>query len=489
MQTVTKPNSDCINAVHCLVYTNSNGCTSVCLKLAHISCLPAKSFFMKLVVIACILLCSVAQNSKAQTALSNELDSFLSARFKPNDPGGVVMAAKNGKVIYKKAFGMADLELNVPVNDSMVFYIGSNTKQFTAVAILQLVEKNKLQLQDTLGKYLPAAPYPVSNITLAELLSHTSGLTEKNDDVIKKLLANQKPVDSLVKDIIPGVKWEYSNTAFTALGYIIEKVTGMPYKEYIKEYILKPAGMTHSYVDENNAIIKNRADGYSRSRHGGNFNLRPMDNMGPAGGIMSTVDDMLKWTEVLKTNILLKQETLQLAFTPHKLRNGNATDYGLGWYLQELKGSPTRRHGGRTFGYTSETLYLPQESVYVIILTNSDHAFFPIRAVTRVVAGLAINKPFVFTDQPIDGNELDKFIGTYKNHSNELINITREEGKLIFQRPGGNKYPLSFAGKNEFFFHREIYRVKFTEDAAGKIARLDLSQADMNPMAWIKAQP
>ncbi|HEY8895355.1 MAG TPA: serine hydrolase domain-containing protein [Niastella sp.] len=443
---------------------------------------------MKLVVITCMLLCCFSLNSTSQTSFSNELDSFLSARFNPNEPGGVVMASKNGKVIYKKAFGMADLELNVPVNDSMVFYIGSNTKQFTAVAILQLVEKNKLQLQDTLGKYLPAAPCPVSNITLAELLSHTAGLTEKNDDVIKKLLANQKPVDSLVKDIIPGVKWEYSNTGFTALGYIIENVTGMPYKEYIKEYILKPACMTNSYIDENNAIIKNRADGYSRARHR-NVNLRPTNNMGPAGGIMSTVDDMLKWTEVLKTNILLKQETLQLAFTPHKLRNGSATGYGLGWYLEELKGSPARRHGGRTFGYTSETLYLPKESVYVIILTNSDYGFFPIRAVTRVVAGMAINKPFVLTDQPIDVKELDKFIGVYKNHLNEIINITREEGKLIFQRPGGNKYPLGSAGNNEFFFHREIFRLKFTEDAAGKIARLDLSQADINPMAWIKTQP
>lgn len=443
---------------------------------------------MKFVVITYILLCCISQNSKGQTALSNELDSFLSARFKPNEPGGVVMASKNGKVIYRKAFGMADLELNVPVNDSMVFYIGSNTKQFTAVAILQLVEKNKLQLQDTLGKYLPAAPYPVSNITLAELLSHTSGLTEKNDDVVKKLLANKKPTDSLVKDIIPGVKWEYSNVGYSALGYIIEKVTGVPYSEYIKEYILKPAGMTHSYVDENNAIIKNRADGYSRTRHR-NVNLRPTSIMGAPGGIMSTVDDMLKWTEVLKTNILLKQETLQLAFTPHKLRDGSTTGYGLGWYIEELKGSPTRRHGGRTFGYTSETLYLPRESVYVIILTNSDFGFFPIRAVTRVVAGLAINKPFIFTDQPIELKELDKFIGTYKNHLNEIINITMEEGKLIFQRPGGNKYQLGFAGNNEFFFHREIYRLKFAADATGKIARLDLSQADMNPMAWIKTQP
>ena len=467
------------------VYAYSNACTSVYSQLAHISRLPAKPFFMKFVVITYMLLCCIAQNSKAQTSFSNELDSFLSATFKPNEPGGVVMASKNGKILYKKAFGMADLELNVPVNDSMVFYIGSNTKQFTAVAILQLVEKNKLQLQDTLGKYLPAAPYPVSNITLAELLSHTSGLTEKNDDVVKKLLANQKPADSLVKDIMPGVKWEYSNTGYTALGYIIEQVTGMPYKEYIKEYILKPAGMTHSYVDENNAIIKNRADGYSRTRHR-NFNLRPTEIMGAAGGIMSTVDDMLKWTEVLKTNILLKQETLQLAFIPHKLRNGSATGYGLGWHLEELKGSPTRRHGGRTFGYTSETLYLPKESVYVIILTNSDFGFFPIRAVTRVVAGLAINKPFIFTDQPIDVKELDKYIGSYKNQLNEIINITVEDGKLIFQRPGGNKYKLGFAGNSEFFFPKELYRLKFIEDAAGRITRLDFSQADLNTMAWIK---
>lgn len=339
----------------------------------------AKPFFMKFIVIVCLLLSCFASDIKAQTIKTGEIDTFLLTQFNPTQPGGVVMISKNGKVIYKKAFGMADLELNVPVNDSMVFYIGSNTKQFTAVAILQLVEKKMLQLQDTLGKYLPAAPFPISNITLAELLSHTSGITEKNEGAVKQLLAGQKPADSLVNDIVPGVKWEYNNIAYTTLGYIIEKVSGMPYAEYIRSHILKPAGMTHSYVDENDNIIRNRADGYSYRKRK-NFNLRPTDIMGAPGGIMSTVDDMLTWTEVLKTNLLLKQETLQLAFTPQKLRNGNLTGYGLGWYLEELKGSPTRRHGGRTFGYTSETLYMPQESVYVIL------------------AGIAINKPFVFND-------------------------------------------------------------------------------------------
>jgi CubicO group peptidase (beta-lactamase class C family) len=262
----------------------------------------------------------------------------------------------------------------------------------------------------------------------------------------------------------------------------------MPYADYIRTYILKPAGMAHSYVDENDNIIKNRADGYSRRKRK-NFNLRPTDIMGAPGGIMSTVDDMLTWTEVLKTNILLKQETLHLAFTPHKLRNGNATGYGLGWYLEELKGSPTRRHGGRTFGYTSETLYLPQESVYVIILTNSDHAFFPIRAVTRVVAGMAINKPFIFDDRPIDVKELDKYTGSYKNQFNEIINITVEEEKLIFQRLGGNKYKLGYAQKDEFFLYKDFLRVQFTRDATGKIERLNFSQADMAPTVWFKTQP
>lgn len=435
----------------------------------------------------CLGFCAINYlQSSAQTTIENDIDRFLITQFKPDEPGGVVLVAKNGHVLYKKAFGMADLELNVPVNDSMIFQIGSNTKQFTAVAILQLVEKDKLQLEDTLGKFYAAAPYPVGSITIRQLLSHTSGLTEQNEKIVADLLAGKR-IENPVTDIIPGAKWEYNNTNFFALGRIIEKITGQSYAEYIREHIFKPAGMTHSYVDEPTAVIKNRAHGYGREK---NVNIRVADllNGNAAGGIQATAEDMLKWIEAVRANRLLKPETLQLAFTPQKLKDGRATDYGFGWYIQELHGSAARRHGGRTFNQTSETLYLPQEDVYVIILTNTSDAFIPIRAMARVVAGIAINKPYVFDDQPVDKNALKPYTGLYENDFGEFLNISDEEGKLVWQRPNGGKARLGFAGNNEFFLPQDLYRLNFNKDAAGKITSLTFSKVEMMPMIWHKTQ-
>jgi hypothetical protein len=245
--------------------------------------------------------------------------------------------------------------------------------------------------------------------------------------------------------------------------------------------------MVHSFVDDNASIIKNRADGYAGPPQK-IFNSRPTASMGAAGGIMSTAEDMLQWTQALQSGILLKPETLQLAYTPQKLSDGSVTDYGMGWYLQELHGSATRRHGGRTRGYVSETLYLPQEGVYVIILTNTADPGFPIGAVTRIIAGMAINKPYIFKDQPLDKNELITYTGVYETEFGEPVNITQEEGKLVWQRANGDKLTLGFAGNNEFFFDKDLYRLNFNKDAAGKITSLTNSKVDIQPRVWFKTQ-
>ncbi|MBO9205439.1 MULTISPECIES: serine hydrolase [Niastella] len=423
----------------------------------------------------------------AQINIENDIDRFLQTQFKPNETGGVVLVAKYGKVLYKKAFGLADLELNVPVNDSMIFQLASNTKQFTAVAILQLVENNRLQLEDTLGKFLAGVPCPFSSITIRQLLSHTSGLTEQNGGIVWNLIKGKSIDTSMVKALVPGVKWEYNNNNFAALGYILEKITGTSYGEYLKEHIFKPAGMTHSYMEEPKLVIKNRAHGYGWEK---NANIRVGDlvNAGAAGGIQSNVDDMLKWTEALQANILLKPETLQLAFTPQQLKDGSFTDYGFGWYLQNLHGSPVWRHGGGSNNQTSETLYFPKERVYVIILTNTSNPAIQLRAKARVVAGIAINKPYAFDDQPTDKNKLKVYTGLYENEFGELVNIWAEGGKLLFQRPNGTRYKLGFAGNDEFFLNKDFYRVTFNNDGTGKITSLTFSKLDMNPLVWFKTQ-
>lgn len=439
-----------------------------------------KSLFNTLFVVAVLL-----QNATAQTSLQKEFDQLLQSQFKRNEPGGVVMIAKNGSMIYKKAFGMANLELAVPTNDSMVFYIGSNTKQFTSVAILQLVEKGRLTLQDSIGKFFPLAPPTVRSITVQQLLSHTSGIDEKNEKDVRKLVSSDKPESVAQINISPGTKWEYNNTNYSILGYIIEKTTGRAYAEYLEENIFKPAGMIHSSVDDEISIIPNRASGYRNFKN--RFqNSRPSGKIGAAGGVQSTAGDLFLWNNALKNGTLLKAETLQKAFQPQTLLDGTICSYGFGWYLEELHGSPTRRHGGMVPGYTAETLYLPQEDVYVVLLTNTEFSSIPITALARILAGLVIGKPYVFEPMPIAQGALKKYLGLYKNDLGEQLNIMERNGSLVFQRPNGAPYKLGYAGGHEFFLGVNFMRVNFIGDENGKITSLKFSKVDVGATQWFK---
>jgi CubicO group peptidase (beta-lactamase class C family) len=447
---------------------------------------------MKLQLTILVILVHLAYDFKAQSVLpKNELtltfDSLIAGTSRVNEPGGVAIVARKGEIIYRKAFGMANLELDVAANDSMIFYIGSNTKQFTAVAILQMLEKGKLQLHDTVGKFITLAPFPVSSITLQQLLSHTSGIVSNNEAEVKKLLTGQSADKSIRMEFAPGTRWEYNNTNYSVLGFVIEKITGKSYADYIHEHIFKPAGMLHSYIDDDLSIIKNRATGY-RYFKGRFLNSRAAGKIGAAGGMLSTGDDMFKWMQALKNGILLKAQTLGQAFTPQQLLNGTFTSYGFGWHLEQLRGSSTRRHGGMVPGYMSETLYLPEEDVYVVILTNAEFSPIPITALSRIMAGWAMGKPYIFRETPIRNNELKKFIGLYENEYGELLNITEQNEKLVFQRPNGTQYNLGYAGNNEFFFYKDFLRVHFNTGASGKITSLQFSKVDIGMTEWFKKE-
>lgn len=432
----------------------------------------------------------------SQSALSEDLNKLLQPYILANEPGGVVLVAKKGTVVYKKAFGMANMELNVPVNDSMIFYIGSNTKQFTAVAILQLSEKGKLQLQDSVGKFINC-PYPVSGITIEQLLSHTSGMGSTNETPAYKLIDRKgvtpaelvKYYTSLPIEFPAGTKWAYNNANFYILGCLIEKLSGQSYADYVTENIFKPAGMLSTYMGKERSIIKNRPSGYTNFRLG-IFNIRvsTVELLYSSGGIQSTTEDMLKWNRALNGGRLLHTETLQHAYTPQTLVNGKKTSYGMGFHLQDLHRSPAYRHGGLVEGFTSETLYLPEEDVYVVMLLNQETFKIPIVPLVRIIAGLAINKPYNYTAIPISKAELPKFIGSYENTAGELVNITEQNGHLNFQRPYGTVYPLHYAGNNEFFLDKDLIRADFTLEADGKVKSLKTSQADVGIMEWFKTE-
>lgn len=437
-----------------------------------------------------MLMLGFCPNIYAQGSPMAAIDKLISSQFKPNEPGATVLIAKDGKICYFKSFGMAQMELEVPSDTNMVYYIASNTKQFTTVAILQLLEKGLISLEDSLGQYVNCKA-PISQIKIRQLLSHTSGLNGNGYiDSLHIPTGNTPRAEAeryAAKNMAfpTGSKWLYNNANFQTLGYIIEKITGKTYQEYISNNIFKPAGMNDSFVTTGDeSIIKRRATGYGIFRKGiVNMVLHDTQSFYASGGILSTAKDMYKWNEALKSGILVQQKTLQLAFTPQKLNNGQIIPYGFGWYIDNIHGSAAYRHGGAVPGFISETLYLPTEAVYVVILINSESAVMP-QVLARIAAAELIGKPYQFLESKMEARYHGTYAGVYENEKNELVNITEADGKMYWQRLGGRKYEIRHSVTDQFFFEKDFLWVEFERNSEQKISSLIFSRAGMMSNTW-----
>lgn len=430
----------------------------------------------------------------AQDSTVAMIDRLVSAQFKPNEPGATILVAKGGKILYHKSFGMANMELDVPSDTSMRYYIASNTKQFTAVAILQLLEKGLLSLDDNLGKYVNSKP-PVSQISIRQLLSHTSGLNGNgytdslNIPAGDTRQAEAERYAARKMAFTAGSKWAYNNANFQTLGYIIEKLTGKTYRDYISENIFKPAGMGASIVvNDDDSLIKGRPAGYAILRRGIiNMNLWNKKEFFASGGILSTAGDMYKWNQALKAGLLLNKKTLALAFTPQQLNNGQAAPYGFGWYIDNIRGSAAYRHGGAVPGFISETLYLPLEEVYIVMLINAESAVIP-QVLTRIVAADLAGKPYKFLQSLVARQHIGKYAGVYENDKKEKVNITELNGKVYWQRPGGRKYEIRQSVTDQFYFDKDFLWVEFQRNEKKKISQLVFSRAGYTPNTWKKTE-
>ena len=327
-----------------------------------------------------------------------KVDSLLQNKFQSDEPGAVFMVAKAGKPVYRKAFGKANIELNVDMNTEAVFQIGSMTKQFTAVAIMMLMEEEKLNVNEEITKYIPDYPTHGEKITIHHLLTHTSGIKDFTRmksimNIAKKDLSPKELVDFFKNepmDFTPGEKFLYNNSGYVLLGYIIESVSGMTYEDFIEKNIFQKICMKDSRYASDREVIKNRAYGYQQSdekiinKRNISFNV-----IYSSGALMSTADDLLKWQNALNKNLLVSEKTKEQIFTNYTLNNGEKINYGYGWHLKEINGFPSREHGGSIFGFKSMGVYIPEKDIYVVGLTNCD-CNSPTQ-ITRDIAGLAIN--------------------------------------------------------------------------------------------------
>jgi CubicO group peptidase (beta-lactamase class C family) len=431
---------------------------------------------LTLSVVALFMSLSANAQSLSAKQMTAEFDKILNDQFKPDGTGCAALVAKEGQVIYRKGFGLADLELNVPMRPEMVFRIGSITKQFTAIAILQLMEQGKLSLQDEITRYIPDYPMHGHSITIEHLLTHTSGIKSyTNVPMFREIIrTDMKPEEIIEKnkalpmEFAPGTKWNYNNSGYIMLGYIIEKVSGKTYAEYLQENFFTPLGMTSSYYGDDTKIIKNRASGYQPGE-GGTVNADYLSMTLPyaAGSIMSTVDDLYKWNRALHSYKLVRKETLDMAHTSYKLADGKPVGYGYGWSLSELQGSRSIEHGGGINGYLSYTLYLPEEDLFVALLSNSNGQapeFSSLR-----MAAIAIGKPLKTTELKLDEAALNEYQGIYLNDEGKEARIVLTAGKLSAVRPGGSRRIMIPVERDMFLIENSFTSVKFSRDAAGKL--------------------
>lgn len=333
-----------------------------------------KNFLLTLLLATCVF-------NKSYAQLNQKIDSLIQTEFNdPNGPGGVFLISKKGKTIYKKAFGKANLELDANMTSDNVFQIGSMTKQFTAVAVLILESQGRLKVSDPVSKYIP--DYPSGNsITIHHLLTHTSGIKDFTkmkslSEIAQKEMSPKAMVDFFKNepvDFKPGEKFDYNNSGYVLLGYIIELVSGSKYEDFIRENIFRKAGMDHSYYASDRKVIKNRAYGYHQ-KSDGYVNKTVISFSVPfaSGSLMSTVEDMVKWQDAIGKNLILDAEHTKKAFIRYRLNREEEFAYGYGWHLKDINRIPTREHGGSIFGFKSMGIYIPDEDVYIIGFSNCD---------------------------------------------------------------------------------------------------------------------
>ncbi len=450
--------------------------------------------FSPLCLVATVLLQLPAAAVLAQTAPATEaelaarIDAMTSPYYKPGGPGATLIVVKDGKTIVRKAYGMANVSKGVAMQPEAIMRMGSVTKQFTSTAIMMLAEEGKLSVSDPITKFLPDYPTRGKTITIEHLLTHTSGIANYN---AKRAWRSQaaddigvvQMIDSFKNDPFdfePGTQYAYTNSGYFLLGAIIEKVSGQPYPQFLQQRIFAPLGMTRTGYESVHALPGLRAVGYTSSMWGGftTASAISMSQAYAAGALMSTVDDLAKWDAAISSGKILKPATWSQAFKPYTLSTGKPTNYGYGWETSKVRDAQQIGHGGDIHGFSVYTLRLPEQKVYVALLSNADTGLVRPSVVAKKAAAIAMGNPYPeLRPVALEPATLASYAGDYK--LNDQITRTVRAAKNHLQvlragRPAQDIYPL---GADRFFLKDSLTQYRFERNAAGAIEQLVFDDA------------
>jgi len=425
---------------------------------------------------------TAALPTSGQAALAASLDEMMTKVFPVGTPGAALLIQKDGRPLVRKGYGTADIELAVPIEPDMVFRLGSMTKQFTAVAVLQLMEKGQLGLQDPITRFLPDYPTQGRTITVEHLLTHTSGIVsytdlpewqplQRKDMTLEELIGlfKDKPME-----FAPGEKWKYNNSGYILLGAIIEKVSGLSYEAYLLKNIFEPLGMKNSFYGSASRIIPRRIPGYDMGRDGVvNAEYLSMTQPYAAGSLLSNVDDLALWNEALLAGKPIKRATLERAWTPYKLKDGTNTRYGYGWSISEFEGRRLIGHGGGINGFSTNGILFPEERLFVVLLTNSTLPGRDPGALSIKAAALALDKPLrVPIAVTLPEAQLAALSGVYVNPSKEEFFVWKAGTLLSISGPEIARTEVVPVSADILKTKNGESKVEFRRDAKGVVTGL-----------------
>jgi CubicO group peptidase (beta-lactamase class C family) len=394
---------------------------------------------------------------------------------------GSVLVARGTDVILSKGYGTANLEWDIPNTPSTKFRLGSLTKQFTAASILLLEERGKLKIADPIRTYLPDAPAAWDRITIFNLLTHTSGIPNFTslpeyrsmklaDTPVAKTIAifRDKPLD-----FPPGEKMSYSNSGYLVLGYVIEKVSGGSYEQFVRDNIFTPLGMKDSGYDWNAAVIAHRAAGYAPSPKGPtNAGYIDMSIPHAAGALYSTTEDLLRWEQGLFGGKLLSPASLEKMLTPFK------NDYAFGLLVQTSDGRKVVQHNGGIEGFNTFLAYYPDDRLTVVVLANING---PVPdAIASKLATVAHGGTVQLTSErkeiALPAKTLEKYVGTYELATGRNMWIRLQDDHLTTQITGQGQLPLFAESETKFFLKVVDAQLEFATDAGSNVTAAILHQ-------------
>ena len=419
---------------------------------------------INIILFACVIINGFQAMAQETDSIgkSGQVNKLFECTTNKPFPGASVIVIHHGKMLLNKGYGLANIEQSEPNTPLTVFRLGSITKQFTAMAILQLYDKQMLQIDDYVEKYFPGT-LNGNKITIKNLLTHTSGIMESLD----KELA-----------FTPGAQISYSNAGYILLGKIIEKVSGMSYEKYLQENIFKPLGMNNTGYEHPDIKVRNCATGYIISDNGSYTDIGESDVSGAfsAGALYSTAEDMFRWDQALYTEKLVKASTLNQAFSQATLNDGSTIKYGFGWMVSQWRGIKEVGHGGDITGFNSYIARYPDEQFTVIVLSNIEmrppgplpDAGILAHKIAEIYLADKISATKEHVAISLDPKILDSYTGQYKwinaskswiEASGEFLTIYKKNNQLFGKSKVG-EIEINAEGENQFFM-KDNSTIKF----------------------------